>query len=208
MAPSLDDLLQTLKDLDHEEPTKRLLGKSFHLSKNASLGFPQRTGDLADFHVGMPFHQWPKPGQKVPEAFESSLAIAFRDTLDVGIDHVRNYEHLKSQGTPIIDDSKHVFIDISMLHDDDWPIFWIRRHGGNDYAPDCLAQRFGDAIDNIPKDLTPVIRFVFGGPRPISQQRLLREVQEVFWHDDKCIIKHHTKAQLFVGYYSPSFGTE
>ena len=93
---TLEALYKTLHDFDYQGSDHSLEGKAYHLSYNSHLGFASKNligqfcdevhkepGATADFHVGLPFHDWDNDSKNVH--FQSKLAIEFKDTLAAGV---------------------------------------------------------------------------------------------------------------------------
>lgn len=201
-------LLNTLRSLDHTQPEHKLEGVAYQLTHNEKLGFKQIDEAADDFHVLIPFHDWPVDITKHPKDFRSRLAIGFEDTLEMGIKRITDL-HAQSKGG--IGPGKEVFIDISMLYAGDWPRFFTAR-GSNDAAVDvdnCLAHKIGAAIDKIPADLKPVVRFIMGDPSPKSRDEIKRDVTAAFWpgNNGDCVVKEQN-AEIHVAFYSPAFAKE
>ena len=205
--PSLADLLSALKGLDHDAPEHALEGKSFQMTNNAQLGF-NKDGSASDFHIGLPFQHWPEDttAQALKDKkFESNLAVAFRDTLQLGIDRIKS---LRAGNKPIVSNSKEVLIDITSLHSTSWHEFFLYRDGNTTSVPDnSLAKELGRLIDDIPHDLTPVVRYIFGDHNAYTQDKLEAQFKSVFFPGGECVVKSHPNARLHAGFYSPSFGS-
>jgi hypothetical protein len=182
---SLDALHQALETLD---PDGILQGKSYDRTWNESLGF---TGP-ADFHVGIPYNPWPRDHSDTPKEFESALAVGLKDVLKRGLDACSTTEG-------------NLFIDITQLSTGGWAGFFDSTGEGQE----DLAQSLGRMVGSLPPNITPVIRFLLGLHNEKSahkkwEEDLQPDFAQVFWPDGKCVFSH-PKAQIYVGFYSPSF---
>jgi hypothetical protein len=186
---SLAYLADRLNELDVAADGKHILqGISYGLTFNESLGF---TGP-EDFHVSQPYKPWPEDLSKAETSFESSLAIALKDVLERGI--------AASTTT-----TGHFFIDMTSLAGG-WSGYFSGTHTGADPNQDDLATVFGKLVNTIPKEVTPVIRILLGmrgRPKGDWQRELEGDFRNLFWKNGNCIL--HPKAEVYVGFYSPSF---
>jgi hypothetical protein len=189
---SLTDLLNRIKSLD---PNGTLDGKSYGLSYNESLGF--KDAGLKDFHVGIPYDPWPADIKFAKADFESALAVAFKDTVRTGL-------NASSQK-----DGDRILIDITSLAGS-WQSFFLWRDkdtSGN--SEHSVAKEFGKLINSLPVKTTPIIRILLGQVNPkgvddVWENGLRGEIEDIFWHGNTPTITH-AKAEIHVGYYSPSF---
>lgn len=192
---SLAGLAKLLDALDLNKDKNHVLRNiSYGLTFNESLGFNIK--DAADFYVGQPYTSWPEDLNKAPTNFESPLAIAFKDVIETGLAASRT-------------NNGKVFIDIASLAGE-WPGFFLNTYTKALGINENLAQAFGRMVrDNIAKDATPVIRVLLGqrgkekNATSTWQNQLQEEFKQLFWPDNKCIL--HSKAEVYIGFYSPSF---
>ena len=189
---SLANLASLLDALDLDKDGNHVLkNTSYGLTFNDSLGFDIK--DAADFYVSQPYISWPEDLNKAPTNFESPLAIAFKDVIEKG---------LAASTT----NNGKVIIDIASLAGE-WPGFFLETHTKALGTNENLAQAFGRMVrDSIAKEATPVIRVLLGQrgkEKDAWQSQLQEEFKKLFWPDNKCIL--HSKAEVYIGFYSPSF---
>lgn len=166
---SIKELQELLEGLDKG---KVLSGRAYELTFNESLGL----NGPSDFVVGAPYNPWPAPNIEPPKAFESSVAVAFKQVLKAGIPD------------KAVDDEK-VFIDIAHLWGT-WIEFFNRRGDNEDGGATNLAHYIGEQLDKVPRNGTPVVRILIGGSEVQSAENSLRilrgDLEKIFWPNGNC----------------------
>jgi hypothetical protein len=187
----LHDKIQQYDTIDNKQVLK---GISYDLTSNEGLGFDT----TADFHVNVPYKVWPKKGETPPQAFDSALGSALEDVLKRGLE-----ASTQKDG--------QLLIDIAQLAGG-WPSFFCNRNGKVDKNDqENWAYRLAKLVNNIPEGVTPVIRILTGQHDADSAGAegtwawTRNELETIFWPNGRQCIFTHAKAEIYFGFYSPSF---
>lgn len=190
---SLQELHDKIQQHDTINNKQVLKGISYDLTSNESLGFDT----VADFHVNVPYKIWPKKGETPPQTFDSALGSALEDILKRGLE-----ASTQKDG--------QLLIDIAQLAGG-WPDFFGNRNGKVDYTnQNNWAYRLAKLINKIPQNVTPIIRILAGQHDAKTADAegtwdwTRKEIETIFWPNGQCIF-NHAKAEIYFGFYSPSF---
>lgn len=194
---SIQELYQTIKKIDTAKSPFE--GVSYDLTYNDKLGLPDgdpnASPDEGNFTVLAPFPAIPKD-------------IEARRQLDAGKTPIEQaFKAVVREGVKLSKDQDTLFIDLTDLDANNVDLF---TEGGKDSVAQAIANAVNDpSLANV----KPVIRFVRGTPDETIDAEFWNSrrpnLEKIFWQPDDqgntVPLITHDKAELHIGFYSPSF---
>ena len=198
---SIDGLYKAIKKIDVAKSP--FDGVSYDLTYNDILGLPEgdpkASPDDGKFTVLSPFPSIPKENE------DKSLATSPIEEGKMPIEQA--FKAVLREGIKLSTEQDTLFVDITDLDQNSSAFF---TEGGKDSVSQAIADQLNDPSL---ADVKPVIRFLRGMPDQTIDANFWNSRQpnfeRIFWqkdeHGNTVPLIRNDKAELHIGFYSPSF---